>query len=228
MNKEIIESELNAIWDRYGNAFQRKDISDIINRKYVYSLPEKTDILITGINPSFQEKNRFAPNHYSFRDAKHTYFTTLRKIIPEHIHLKENAISYHDIFYFRNTEQAILKQFYADPLGLEFLAEQLNLTQKIIEWAAPSTILVMNKGSWAFWGKEKNCTWMGYDFKGEPDNYQFGELLNIVGLREDSDRVSQSLNETNLIGTKVYFSRHLNRLNNEILSKFKNEISSFI
>lgn len=225
MTKEHIERKLTIIWDKFSNKFENEDLNKVLDRKFVYTLPEKSDILITGINPSFREGSSEVPISYKLSDAKHSYFTTLRKIAPVH----NGHTSYLDLFHFKNTEQAILSKFYLEKdLGLSFLAEQLNLTQHIIEWIAPKVILVMNKGSWGFWGKESNCTWMGYEMEMLNESLNFGQLCQISGLRLNNDRVAPEIGQTSLKGTKVYFSRHLNRISNEQLELLKAEIASIV
>ncbi|RZK26756.1 MAG: hypothetical protein EOO43_01860 [Flavobacterium sp.] len=223
MNKETIERKLNDIFDSYANKFKNCNLNRINERRFVYAVPEKSEILITGINPSHSEKYTDHPNHYTLKDASNRYFTMLRRVLPFE---KNVHISYLDLFYFKNTEQAILNAYKKERDGLTFLAEQLNLTQHIIEWIAPKLILVMNKGSWGFWGKEKNCTWMGYEFELEDDTLEFGQLHKITGIRNDNDSIAHEIEVTSLIGTRVYFSRHLNRVKNETLEKIRLEVAS--
>lgn len=225
MTPQYIENRLTTIWNKYSSQFNNANLNEVLNRKFVYTEPQKSDILITGINPSFREGSLKEPVSYKLSDAKHSYFTTIRKIVPN----IEGHISYLDLFHFRNTEQAILSKFYAEKeYGLNFLAEQLNLTQHIIEWIAPKVILVMNKGSWCFWGKEPSSTWMGYEIEPITDTLKFGDLCQIKGLRKNNDRIAPEIEQTTLIGTKIYFSRHLNRVNNQQLMKIREEIVSIV
>jgi len=227
MTEEAINAELTSIWKEFAGKFQSQYLNEVLERKFGFSIPEQSDILISGINQSYQPKNVKALLRYTYSDAKHRYFTTLRKIIPSEIGGKTITVSYIDLFYFRNTEQNILSEYYNEKqLGIDFLAKQLKVTQKIVEWIAPKVILVMNKGSWAFWGKNPKPIWMGYEMHLLNDALQFGELYEISGLKPNIERIVPEIKRSNLIGTKVYFSRHLGRVSNDNLALIKAEISS--
>jgi hypothetical protein len=227
MTEEFINAELTTIWKQFEGKFQSKHLNDVLERQFVFPIPEQSDILISGINPSYQPNIVNALLRYTYNDAKHSYFTGLRKITPTEINGATATVSYIDLFYFRNTEQAILKDYYAEKqIGIDFLAKQLKVTQEIVEWIAPKVILVMNKGSWAFWGKDLRYTWMGYEMRLLNDSLQFGELYEIIGLRDNGGRIAPEISQSNLMRTKVYFSRHLNRISNANLALIQAEVSS--
>jgi hypothetical protein len=97
--------------------------------------------------------------------------------------------------------------------GLRFLAAQLNLTQHVIEEIIkPKVIIVKNKESSAYWGKlsSKGIIWMGYEFD-YIRNLPFGELYKIIGLSNSTDRIAPEIKETNLKGSYIIFSKHINQ-----------------
>jgi hypothetical protein len=228
MTQESIQAELTLVWEEFKGRFKNKDLNDVLERKFAFSIPEQSEILITGINPSYQ-LNDDKLLRYKYSDIKHRYFTILRKIIPTAINGANIKASYLDLFYYRNTEQAILNDFNKEQqLGVKFLSKQLNVTQKIIEWIAPQVILVMNKGSWKYWEKDPKHTWMGYEVRVINDSLEFGELYEIVGLQNNVVRVTPELIQTSLMGTRVYFSKYLKRVSNANLELIKAEIHSAI
>jgi hypothetical protein len=228
MTEESIEAELTAIWEEFKRKFHHKHLNEVLERQFAFSIPERSDVLITGINPSYHVKDD-SLLRYKYSQIKHRYFTILRKIVPIEINRASASASYIDLFNYRNTEQAILSNFHKEtPLGIDFLTKQLILTQKIIEWIAPQLILIMNKGSWQYWGKDGKHVWMGYELRLLDDSLLFGELHEIIGLKEHPDRITPELKITNLIGTKVYFSKYLKRVSNINLNLIKEEISSII
>lgn len=220
-----IERQLDAIWNRClenKNDF-KEEVHDVLfdGRKYIYPLPERKKILITGMNPSFNENNRETRQPYTFSTAKHAYFTTLRNVVGS------TDAAYIDLFYFRVTEQSFLRALFASrENGLRFLGEQLQLTQTIIEEEIqPQLIIVFNKTSWGFWGKNTETVWMGYLFK-EKDisGLKEGCVCEIVGLQNSAARVAPNIRSTRLKGTLVYFSRHLNRTSQEFKKRVEADI----
>lgn len=209
--------KLNSIWEQdYINQlpeFVRK-------RGFVYSINNSgKDILITGINPSFREDADF--NSYGFdfqntlKDEKwDNYWSPLKKLVYDtenNIDLR-NECAYLDIFFFREKEQKQLKNgILKSSSGIRFLADQLKITQQIIEdIIKPKVIIVKNKESAAYWGKlhERGYIWMGYqlDFV---QSFECGELYKISGLIKSTDRISPDIIETNLKDTLVLFSEHI-------------------
>src|SRR5690606_40958830 len=92
------------------------------------------------------------------------------------------------------------KNILANNAGLTFIAEQLNLTQHIIEdIIKPKIIIVKNKESAAYWGKyaEKGIIWMGYELE-FLEITQFGELYKIVGLLDSTKRIAPKTKQTNI------------------------------
>jgi hypothetical protein len=212
MEKEKIEAALEAIWNKYNDRqFENGTVKQVLfdGRKYVYAEPEYgKNILITGLNPSYQAKNKKILTPYKYSETDSSLFTTIKKTIN---HTEDSA--YLDLFYYRQTEPFFLKEIYDEgPEGLQFLADQLYLTQHLIEEAKPKLIIVLSEESWVFWGKDPNFIWMGYNFEDvNGTNLKEGELLRITGLKYSTFRVAKDINYTALDGTLVYFSKSLNK-----------------
>jgi hypothetical protein len=226
MTEEFIAEELTALWEEYRGKFTNPVLNEVLERGFGFAIPEKCEVLITGINQSYQSKKPDALLRYTYQEVKHSYFTTLRKIVPSQIDGAEVSVSYLDLFYFRNTEQTLLREYHKEHLGISFLSQQLKLTKKIIEWISPKVILIMNKGSWVFWEHNNKYAWMGYQFKLVNDALNFGKLYEITGLESSGSDESSVLHQSSLIGTIVYLSRHLNRLSNDKLVLIKMEVTT--
>ncbi|MDR2449678.1 MAG: hypothetical protein LBD52_06940, partial [Prevotellaceae bacterium] len=67
-------------------------------------------------------------------------------------------------------------------------------------------IVIANKESYAYWGKEEKYVWMGYAFEKIKDT-QYGELCKITGLRS-SGRIAPELQDTQLKGKLALFSEY--------------------
>lgn len=212
-----IIKKLNEIWSKdYLNELSQV----IVERGYNYSINyEPKDILITGINPSFRKGDLNGNTCFDFklisRETKYdTYWTSLKKIVAdEHINLVEST-GYLDLFYFRELDQKFLtKMILSNPAGLSFIAEQLNLTQHIIEdIIKPKIIIVKNKESSGYWGKlaDKGILWMGYELE-FVENTTFGELFRIKGLIDSLERISPEISKTNLENSLILFTVHINQ-----------------
>ena len=182
---------------------------------------EQKPILVTGINPSFRDGQDQVGNtsyNLDFYEMKpDNYFSPIKKMLHDdelNIDLRNDA-AYMDLFYFREQDQEFLKkQILPLPEGLRFTIEQLNLSQHIIEdIIRPSLIVVKNKESWAYFGKlfeEKGWVWMGYQFE-FIQNMECGEMLRITGLLDSNERIAPEIKETNLKGTFVLFTNHINQ-----------------
>lgn len=212
---EDIDRRIKEIWN---NPYMKGLPSWVGDRRYRYADPVKADLLITGINPSFRSKDkenvpdeyRHGPARDNFALAKYdNYWGPLSKMIDDE--LKER-FDYLDIFHFWEKDQDKLRKeiLSRGEIGIQFIADELNLTQHIIEdYIQPRLILVKNKESWAYWGKIDGYVWMGYEFE-KVNDYPCGELCKIVGLQRN-DRISPEIEETFLKGCYVLFSKHINQ-----------------
>lgn len=228
----------NAIEQIWNNKYMdelSKDMPWLKTLGYAIAEPHQADLLIVGINPSFNEKDKeknnpktygdarihFYPENWINKDGKrcwNAYFGPLRKMLVDEqngINLI-NRFDYLDIFHYKHKEQAVLKQkILKKAEGVSFIIDELKLTQHIIEnFIKPKLIIVNNKETWAYWGKlkDKGYVWMGYEFEKIRD-YSYGELCRITGLQDSNDRIAPEItNEnTSLKGTYVLFSRHINQ-----------------
>jgi len=240
-----INERLKCIWSQ--DYF--KDLPPyILSREYVYSINNcKKEILITGINPSFRSNECEKSGSFDFQnimDSKKwdTYWGPIKKMlydIENNIDLRAQT-AYLDIFYFREKNQKILKKELLKN-GIPFIIEQLNLTQKIIEYIIqPKLIIVKNRESAAYWGRysNENIIWMGYELEFiETNNY--GDLFKIIGLIPSNQRIAPEILNTNLLNSLILFTNHINQFTskekrptaffiNELLKKSKKTITNKI
>jgi hypothetical protein len=192
--------------------------SFIKDRSFDYSEnQEQKDILITGINPSFNPEEPINKS-FNFSDIifdripKTQYWQPLKKMIYDaDIDLREKT-AYSDMFYFREKDQKNLNKYIlSNPNGIKFIADQVNLTQHIIEDVIkPKVIIVANKESSAYWGKLANegIIWMGYELE-HIQNMVSGELYKIIGLINSTERIAPEFTNTNLEDSLVLFSQHI-------------------
>lgn len=212
-----IGNRLEEIWNKdYLLALP----SQIKERGYTYADNVKSDILITGFNPSFRENDKkgifHGPSSVLFYNEKwDNYFGPVRKMLYD-IDIDLRQISdYLDIFYFRERKQNFLKNSILNSNeGLRFIIDQLNLTMHIIEEIVkPKLIIVKNKEAWAYFGKlyeEKGWVWMGYKFNHIQD-MQCGELYKITGLYNSRERIAPEIEKSNIVGSYVLFTKHINQ-----------------
>lgn len=178
-------------------------------------------ILITGINPS---RNRFAEDKdfvYTFRGVT----------IGEKQKTGKFASSYWRQKYKMLGEELINKTAYLDlyPLGftsqngfedlieknLQFRATMISITQKEIEtYIKPVLIIVANKQSSYYWGRNENATWMGYDMEKISNDL---ELYQIKGFKDRPDRLNAELKVSALSGSLILFYGMYDERNKEKL-----------
>ena len=96
-----------------------------------------------------------------------------------------------DMLNYLETDQNTVWKFCNDPKGLELVAENLRLSQLFIEQVVrPRLIMVKNRGSWCFWGKEAKADeniWMGYRFE-HLESLPCGDLCRIPGMIDHPGR----------------------------------------
>jgi hypothetical protein len=206
------EKFLKEIWE--------KDYMDTLphwvkERGYCYS--ENTaakDILITGINPSYK-KGQDGSWVFDFQASVHDdkldsrYWHRMRRmLVAPGIDLRSRA-AYLDIFYFRHTKAIDIKRKVNPSAGwLDFAIDQLKLTQHTIEEVIrPKVIVIANKESSAYWGKDEKYVGMGYTFAKVEHPYH-KDMYEITGFRPSPGRVAPELTDTHLKGTRVVFSKY--------------------
>jgi hypothetical protein len=213
------KEKLNNLWSK---DFINQLPNFIKDRGFVFSENNtQKDILITGINPSFREGAELGNSCFDFqltlKEEKYdNYWGPIKKMVfdPENLIDVREKSAYLDIFYFREKDQNKLKkEILKSNNGIQFLVEQLKITQQTIEnIIKPKLIIVKNKESAAYWGKlsEQGVIWMGYklDFV---KSYISGDLYEISGFINSNERISPEIIETNLKGSLILFTEHISQ-----------------
>lgn len=231
---DSMEKALEALWEKYKSEFDAETsdkaqrLGDALDRGMVWAEndPEKSEILVTGINPSARQKDsEFKKESFRYHEVQHDpYYAGIRKkLLGDDLNDKAG---YLDLFAVRETAQRRMSGFIKHPVGLSFVAEHLAITQKEIERLRPRLIIVKNKGSWMFWGLEAGHAadkwtnvWMGYTFAQIPGYEDVADrpwkVRRITGLLDTPDRVGKEITKTCLTGTVVLFTSHLQYLKKE-------------
>ena len=211
------KERLLKLWKKFQKQMTSEELNNILERGICFSkieIPHR--ILVTGMNPSFRQgdvarKENICEYNYQgiVEGGEDRYFLAFDKLFPEEY---KQEVAYMDLLNFRETDQEMVWKFCNDPKGLELVAENLRLNHLFMEQVVrPRLIMVKNRGSWCFWGKEATADaniWMGYRFE-HLEPLPCGELCRITGLVDHPDRVSDNeLLETNLKGTLVLFTSH--------------------
>ena len=213
----MLEKRLLELWKKYQGQMSSDKLNEILVRGICYSeVKHRCPILVTGINPSYRRGDTACNNDIStfsyqeiIRSGDDHYFHAINKLFPEDWQTK---VEYLDILNVRESDLNVTWDFCKDGKGLELVAQNLRLSQLMIEQVIqPRLIVVKNKSSWDLWGKSATPSenvWMGYKFELEK-SLDCGDLCRIVGLVDHTDRVSYDfLLETNLKGTSVLFTYH--------------------
>lgn len=213
------EKYLLELWRRYEKRFEHNPaLNEILKRGFCYSEVSRREVLVMGINPSFRRqesgevKNRkclsFQYDHVKLNDR---YFRQIRNFVGS----LDDRTDYLDVFNYRETAQKKLFAFLKDETGVQFLAENLLITQLQIEQVVqPKLIVVKNKDAWMFFGKYavehryESGVWMGYVLQKVKDT-NCGEVYRIEGLADSKQRVGNGcLQTTCLNGSLVLFTEH--------------------
>lgn len=176
-------------------------------------------ILLVGVNPSFdgekEAKNCSLNECHDFGRCRHwdRWKDNLRDII------KENRVSYIDLFPLRVTKQ---KHEFERFVPLELKAELLRKTQLEIERLRPRLIIHANTASMFYYGLNHDNPWMGYDLEKKDLPLELkdkGELYIINGLLESEERINYNcLHETSLTdeyNTYIFLCKYQNYLKKE-------------
>lgn len=242
------KERLEKIWKDYTGKFEDfPNIKTLIEHGFVHSKVESKKVLFTGINPSddgvqYDLKDSYEAEYFDVHKAVTGYKKYYKKFqdIADHCGIGKEW-TYLDLFYFRETEQGNLNMLLKNDTSLQFLCKQLALTQEILEELNPNLIVVLNKRSHEFWGKNTidengklSMVWMGYEFEdvqfdGFKNDKETGELKKIKGLINSEGRVSkEKIAETKLKGTLVYFSSFFKYEKTEIKENIKKNIKKII
>ncbi|MPM03353.1 hypothetical protein SDC9_49618 [bioreactor metagenome] len=212
MELQVIKNKLDLIFDNYSNV---SETAEIAKRGYLFSELIKKAVLFVGINPSFQEETQSIRDSFRFEDALIGY----KKYFQPYEDLCSNTkikddFTYIDLLFLRETNQKVIDgKLSKHTQWVEFIAEQLRISQKRIEAIKRKLIVVCNAGAGKFLGAEKignsdeaDNVWMGYNF--EFDRV-FG--VNVIsGVHNNSIMTGEK--ETTLYGTPVIFTGYLKYL----------------
>lgn len=202
MNQKYLK-QLNLIWNNplyKANNF----LQTYINRGYAFPEIKYADILFIGLNPAGKEEkgNSFSYNiEQAVKDLPNFYgrYNQLANQIGV-------SWTYTDIFYFKETDSKILDRFFKQPLGIQFLVDQLKITQQLIEEINPKVIVVFNAKARMFFGLEANRPmnrgiWMGYKANNQTLYNKFGTpVIEAV----ESDLIPE-INHTKSTPIPIFF-----------------------
>lgn len=201
VEKTYMESAYDLLWNKFGSSHP------ILSRGYkIANNNEQKDILILGFNPRMIGNSKSIV--YRFPNVEHPYPYLVKQMLvsPEN-NLMERS-TYLDMFGFKEPNHDVsMQNIICNPRVFGYVAAQVALTQDIIEDVIrPKLIIVLDQDLWAFFGKVKGLTWMGYSFKSLSDLNGY-ELFEITGFTKAKDRISQdSRLATSLVGTKIIFT----------------------
>jgi len=211
-----------------------KRLSEIWASDYIATLPaqvkergfyctentRQADLLFAGFNPSYHQdepaNGKFDFLRFLVSGTFDKDFAFIKNMI-DGLLITKSKIAYTDLFYFREKQSFLQEQILPNPNGIRFMAEQLNLTQHILEEVlVPKLIVVVNREADAYLGKlydEKGWVWMGYKFQ-FIQKMACGELYKITGLIESPHRIALEFKTTNLENSYVLFTQTIGQEKN--------------
>lgn len=201
VEKTYMESAYDLLWNKFGSSHP------ILSRGYkIANNDEQKDILILGFNPRMIGNSKSIV--YRFPDVEHPYPYLVKHMLVSDQNDLMGRSTYLDMFGFKEPNHEVAMQnIICNPKVFGYVAAQVALTQDVIEDVIrPKLIVILDQDIWAFFGKVKGLTWMGYSFKavGNVNGY---ELCEITGFSKAKDRISQdSRLASTLVGTKVLFT----------------------
>jgi hypothetical protein len=230
--------KLRSLWKKR-DMVKSKSLKEALDNGFAYSTytqSEKPIILVTGINPSYRTNDKFTDQFeldydYSkiIESKKDNYYQNIHSVLPSDFKNKFQLV-YSDLFYVRQTDQASLKQFFADEDGLKFMTAQLKITMEFIRDVSPALIVVFNKGSWNYWGKNFNPNarkhknaWMGFDFVGNEESKHLC-LHKFNGMLEVDQSIYKNFDLGHLKDTPIYFSKYLRFLGKPEKDSIRDEL----
>jgi len=178
----------NELYQLFTTKSENDEIEKIKKRGYVCAIPQKSDLLFIGINPSYTGDTNQQSFCYEISNAVNDlrHFKEFQTLISDTEY--EKNWTFIDLFYFRETNQKLLD--FIIRKDVIFIVEQLRLTNKIIKYINPKIIVVANSKASNFFGinKFKNKKgvykniWYGLDFY---FNTESG-LMKVKGINENS------------------------------------------
>ena len=200
-----MQRKYNALWQQWGK------VHPILERGYRISINEQhKDVLILGFNCQLGVTKE--PNVYRFPIVDYYVGDRMKRMLVSQSNNLVNRTTYMELFGYKEEDHIVgMQNIVCNPEIFGYVAAQISLSQEVIEdIIIPQLIITLNKDIWAFMGKIKGFTWMGYEFKTIKSVKGF-ELCEITGFSKAKDRISQDTRLTsNLVGTKVLFADGLN------------------
>lgn len=200
-----MQRKYNALWQQWGK------VHPILERGYRISVNEQhKDVLILGFNCQLGVTKE--PNIYRFPIVEYYVGDRMKRMLVSQSNNLVNRTTYMELFGYKEEDHIVgMQNIVCNPEVFGYVAAQISLSQEVIEdIIIPKLIITLNKDIWAFMGKIKGFTWMGYEFKTIKSVKGF-ELCEITGFSKAKDRISQDTRLTsNLVGTKVLFADGLN------------------
>lgn len=200
-----MQRKYNTLWQQWGK------VHPILERGYRISVNEQhKDVLILGFNCQLGVTKE--PNIYRFPIVEYYVGDRMKRMLVSQSNNLVNRTTYMELFGYKEEDHIVgMQNIVCNPEVFGYVAAQISLSQEVIEdIIIPQLIITLNKDIWAFMGKIKGFTWMGYEFKTIKSVKGF-ELCEITGFSKAKDRISQDTRLTsNLVGTKVLFADGLN------------------
>ena len=199
--KSLLQTEYDKLWEQWGASHP------ILKRGYKVAVnDEQKDIFILGFNPRLIGNGNSST--FRFPDVEHPYPYLVKHMLVSDQNDLMGRSTYLDMFGFKEPNHEVAMQnIICNPKVFGYVAAQVALTQDVIEDVIrPKLIVILDQDIWAFFGKVKGLTWMGYSFKAV-SNVNGYELCEITGFSKAKDRISQdSRLASTLVGTKVLFT----------------------
>lgn len=206
-----IKPDIEALFDQY---LERDSIDQpfkdlLLRRSEVPQTGQGKKLLFVGINPS-DNGLKSNPTPYCILDAVRDYpkYFAVFQNIAKTAGFTIDDWTYMDLFYHRKTNQRDIDELLnKKPDGIDFLCDQLKITQKALEWAKPELIVVCNARAADFLGvnitKQGDNVWMGYKF-------EFDETCGLHRIRGlHPERINKELTHTQLENVPVCFTSTL-------------------
>lgn len=194
--KEYLSDEYNRIFKKYEHKAFFTTLND---RGYTFQYDEdetECDLVFIGINPSYTSKHengKAYQSHYE-RNIARSYFKPFGNI-----HDQLSAVlrreqytnwTHLDLFVHRETNQNEIKKLISDPVGHEFIMENLEVAKKRLIHIAPKIIIISNTLAREFSGKNRSIDekgnhhviWMDLDFDNMDEEYGSFKVKNIPEL----------------------------------------------
>ncbi|HBG70051.1 MAG: hypothetical protein A2W93_09950 [Bacteroidetes bacterium GWF2_43_63] len=223
-------NKIHDLFEKYKGKMEDPKLNEILERNYVWSeFDSSAKILICGINPSYRKNDKIEPYPFNFYKVCKTdsYYKTRYDLLPKsHAH----KATYIDMLVQRHSNQNDLLKFCSIDAGKYFIAQQLEITQEVIEQIQPTLILVFNRFASNFWGLhpkkqadgEFTNIWLGYTFEDNNDG-------SYTIKKEMQKKTIGNKKETSLAGAKIYFSKHIGwRISKDEYFRISENVSSLI